>query len=71
MTADCPLCAVRAVQQERLEREVLELRLALAESRPTTEARRDLEAVNLRLAEANQEIAQLKARLHNRRSKAS
>lgn len=68
--ADCPLCASRAVQQERLEREVLELRLALAESRPTVEARRDLEAVNLRLAEANAENAQLKARLHNRRKTA-
>lgn len=63
----CPLCLAREAQMERMEREVLELRLALAESRPTTEARRDLEAVNARLAEANQEIANLKARLHNRK----
>lgn len=68
MTRTCALCASREAQMERLEREVLELRLALANSDATTAARRDLEAVNARLVEANTEIRNLKARIHGRKA---
>lgn len=55
---------------ERLHREVLELRLALANSEATVSARRDLAEVNARLVVANQENAVLKARLRNRKKDA-
>lgn len=64
----CPLCAHREQQLDRLNNEVLVLRLALAESEPTVAARQDLERVNQRLVEANTEIRNLKARLRARKT---
>jgi hypothetical protein len=56
VTCPDPLCVSNRVQLDRLERENHDLRLALAESLPTVSARRDLERVNARLAEANREL---------------
>jgi hypothetical protein len=56
----CPLC----VHLDRLLSEaaavVLELRLQVADGEPTRSARRDLEVVNARLAEANAQLARHK-----------
>lgn len=71
MTDQCALCAHRERQMDRLHQEVLELRLAVAEGRPTVEARRDLETVNQKLAAANTKIAGLEARLYRRDRNAS
>jgi hypothetical protein len=58
----CPLCATTDAAMRVLAAEVLELRLALADSQATRSARQDLERVNARLVEANETISDLRGK---------
>jgi hypothetical protein len=57
---ECPLCVHLDRLLSAASAEVLELRIALADGEPTRSARRDLEVVNARLAEANAQLARHK-----------
>jgi hypothetical protein len=57
---ECALCVILDRHLATAAAEVLELRIALADGEPTRSARRDLEVVNARLAEANAQLARHK-----------